>query len=85
MKEASDDISKQIENITSIAAQLVIDGKATQEDAIQKALQYDSEMCEKMLLEIHRGQTRPRIDSDSKERKGIEIVKRSVYNRLRTK
>jgi hypothetical protein len=84
MKEASDDLNKQIENITSIAAQLVIDGKATPEDAIQKALQYDSEMCEKMLLEMHRQQN-SQYRRETKESKGVEIVKRSVYNRLKTK
>lgn len=74
----------QINNIAELAAELVISGKATIENAFQKALEIDNEMILKSIEDIRDMQNGYKND-ENKTQKSFGILMNSVYSKLRAK
>jgi hypothetical protein len=71
----------QIENITTIAANLIISGKATPENAIEKAIELDSNKCLEVIEDIN-DMKRGYINTHNKTQKAFNILLKSVYEKL---
>ena len=74
-------MTTQLNNIIDLAAQLVIEGKATTENAIELALKQDNEMvlkCVEDMEDMRRGY----INEANKTQKVFGIIIESVYSKL---
>ena len=74
-------MTTQLNNIIELAAKLIIEGKATEENAIQMAIDQDNNKC----LEVIEDMADMRsgyINERNTNQKGFEIVRNSVYERL---
>ena len=74
-------MTTQLNNIIELAAQLVIEGKATSETAIELALKQDNEMslkCVEDMTDMRRGY----INEENKTQKAFGIIMKSVYSKL---
>lgn len=77
-------MTTQINNITEIAAELVISGKATIENALQMALEMDSEMVLKSIEDI-RDMQNDYNNEENKTQKAFNVLMNSVYSKLKRK
>jgi hypothetical protein len=71
----------KIENLTTIAANLIISGKATPENAIQLAVEMDSQKCLEVIQDIF-DMKRGYINKNNKSQKAFHILLKSVYKKL---
>lgn len=74
-------MTTQLNNITDLAAQLVIEEKSTTENAIELALKQDNEMslkCVEDMEDMRRGH----INEENKTQKAFGIIMESVYAKL---
>lgn len=72
---------KQLDYIIDIAAQLVIDGEATPENAIELALQRDTDKCLQCIddmTDMNRGY----INEHNKTQTAFGILLKSVHSKL---
>lgn len=73
---------KQLEYIITIAAQLVIDGKLTEENAIEMALQLDTDRCLQCvedMADMNRGYIN---NEHNTTQKAYHIIMKSVHKKL---
>ena len=71
----------QLNNIIELAANLIIEGKATEENAIQMAIEIDNNKCLNVsedLSNIKKGY----VNELNLNQKGFNIVLKSTYNKL---
>jgi hypothetical protein len=74
---------KNLKNLIEIAATLVVEGKATVENAIEKAIELDNQMCENTLGVLNNQRGYNFINSNNiVPTKGLQIVKKSLYERF---
>lgn len=76
-----ENITTQLSNIIELAAQLVIEGKATTEKAMELALKQDNEntlKCVEDMEDMRRGY----INEKNKTQKAFGIIMESVYSKL---
>ena len=74
---------KNLKNIIEIAATLVNEGKSTVENAIEKAIELDNQMCENTLGVLSNQRGYNFINSNNiVPTKGLQIVKKSLYERF---
>jgi len=74
-------MTTQLNNIIDLAAQLIIEGKATAENAVELALKQDNEMalkCVEGMTDMRRGY----INEENKTQKAFGIIMESVYSKL---
>ena len=71
----------QLENIVELAANLILEGKATESNALQIAIEIDNNKCLEVIEDIS-DMKRGYINERNTNQKGFEIVKNSVYERL---
>jgi len=74
-------MTNQLNNIIELAANLIIEGKAAEENAIQMAIEQDSNKCLEVIEDIY-DMRRGYVNEKNTNQKGYEIVKNSVYERL---
>lgn len=77
-------MKNQINNIAEIAAELVISGKATIENAFQMALELDNDMIFKSIEDIRDMQNGHKNEAN-KTQKAFGILMNSVYSKLKRK
>ena len=69
--------------IAELGAELVIKGKATTDNAIQKALELDKEKCETAIsdcIDMKRGDGYE--NEHNKTQKGIKVIGKSTFNKF---
>ena len=66
----------QLENIIELAALLVIEGKATEDNALQMAIEEDNKRCLNMIEDINN------LNEENTNKTGYEIVMENVYSKL---
>jgi len=71
----------QIENIVNLAALLIIEGKATKENAIERALEIDSVKCLRVIEDIA-DMKKGYLNGLNVNQKAYSIVIKSVYDKL---
>ena len=74
-------MTTQLNNIIELAAQLVVQGEATNENAIELALQKDNERslkCVEDISDMRRGY----VNESNKTQKAYGIIMKSVYSKL---
>lgn len=71
----------QLNNIAELAAELVISGKATFENAFQIALELDNDMVLKSIEDI-RDMNNGYKNEENKTQKAFGILMNSVYSKL---
>lgn len=74
-------MTTQLNNIIELAAKLIIEGKATEENAIQMAIEQDNNKCLEVIEDMA-DMRRGYINERNTNQKGFEIVRNSVYERL---
>ena len=74
-------MTNQLNNIIELAANLIIEGKATEENAMQMVIEQDSNKCLEVIEDIF-DMRRGYVNERNTNQKGYEIVKNSVYERL---
>lgn len=74
---------KNLDNILEIASILVKEGKATIENAVEKAIEYDNNLCEQTLIRFQRKGYRSKVRLEDKIDKGIGVVCDSLLGRIR--
>lgn len=71
----------QLEDIVELAANLILEGKATESNALQMAIEIDNNKCLEVIEDIS-DMRRGYINERNTNQKAFEIVKNSVYERL---
>ncbi len=74
-------MTTQLNNIIELAASLIIEGKATEENAIEIAIEIDNNKCLNVfeaISDMHKGY----INELNINQKGFNIVLKSTYNKL---
>lgn len=71
----------QLNRIIQLAANLILEGKANKDNAIQMAIEIDNNKCLEVIEDIS-AMRRGYINQRNTNQKAFEIVKNSVYERL---
>ena len=74
----------QLENIIQSAANLIVKGEATADNAIQMAIELENNRCIKMIEDID-NMKRGYVNDLEKNQKAFKIILNSVYNKLNNK
>ena len=74
-------MTTQLNNIIELAANLIIEGKATENNAIEMALKIDSEKCLKCVEDVA-DMNRGYINENNQTQKAYGILLKSVYQKL---
>jgi len=74
-------MTTQLNNIIELAANLITEGKATEENAIQVAIEIDNNKCLDVFEDIS-NMRKGYINEHNVNQKGFHIVLQSTYNKL---
>ncbi len=74
-------MTTQLNNIIELAATLITEGKATEENAIQMAMEIDNNKCLDIFEDIS-DMRKGYINELNVNQKGFNIVLESTYNKL---
>ena len=74
-------MTTQLNNIIELASTLIIEGKATQENALQMAIEIDTNRCAKSIDDVS-DMRRGYVNERNTTQKALDILCKSVYEKL---